>query len=275
MVETRPKKAKIMKKFSFVGAGKMASAIVGGLIKSGAVRPWDIECSCGNDDTGRILAQNTGISLTEDIRKLDAQTLILACKPQQLADVASAIGDKQVGLLISILAGTTIEKLRIRFPNAKKIVRVMPNMPALISKGISCFAPESELSAGERETVRGVLSAIGEVIECPESRLDAVTALSGSGPGYVFEFAAALIEGGKAIGFSEEDATKLALQTLLGSAMLLVSDERSPETLRDAVCSPGGTTLAGLELFKAMGFRNMVSEALKAAEKRSKELSKL
>ena len=263
-----------MKKFAFVGAGKMASAIVGGMIKSAAVRPWDIECTCGNDDTGKILAQNTGISLTEDIRKLDAQTMVLACKPQQLADVAAAIGDKQIELLISILAGTTIEKLRARFPNAKKIVRVMPNMPALISKGISCFAPESELTEKEREIVRGVLSAIGEVIECPEARLDAVTALSGSGPGYVFEFAAALIEGGKKIGFSEEQATKLTLQTLLGSAMLLTKSSLSADELCKAVSSPGGTTLAALNVFAKNNFREMVENALVAARDRSAELSK-
>lgn len=264
-----------MKKFAFVGAGKMASAIVGGMIKSSTLRPWDIECACGNDNTGKILAQNTGISLTPDIALLEAETLILACKPQQLSDVANSIGNKSVELLISILAGTTIKKLRERFPNAKKIVRVMPNMPALISKGISCFAPESELTSKEEQIVREVLSAIGQVIECPESKLDAVTALSGSGPGYVFEFAAALIEAGKELGFSEDDAKKLTIQTLLGSAMLLDCDSRTPEVLRDAVCSPGGTTIAGLDVFKENNFRKMILDALKAAQNRSKELSNL
>lgn len=253
----------------------MASAIVGGMIKSGIVKPWDMECACGNDNSGKLLVEKTGISLVPDIALLDAQTFIFACKPQQLADVAKSIGNKSIDLLISILAGTTIEKLRARFPNAKKIVRVMPNMPALISKGISCFAPESKLTEDEEKIVRGVLLAIGQVIECPEAKLDAVTALSGSGPGYVFEFASALIAAGKELGFSNEEAKKLTLQTLLGSAMLLDCDEREPETLRDAVCSPGGTTLAGLDVFKANNFRKMVADALVAAEIRSKELSKL
>lgn len=264
-----------MKKFAFVGAGKMASAIVGGMVKSKTVMPWDIECTSGDDDTGKILASTTGISYTPDINDLRAKTFVLACKPQQLSSVAEKIGQKEMGLLISILAGTTIEKLRAKFPNAKKIVRVMPNMPALISMGISCYAPESPLTKEEDEQVRGVLLAIGEVIECPEAKLDAVTALSGSGPGYVFEFAAAMIAAGKELGFDEETSQKLTLRTLLGSALLLEKDERSPETLRDAVCSPGGTTLAALEVFKNADFRKTVKDALFAAENRSKELSKL
>ena len=264
-----------MKKFAFVGAGKMATAIVSGMIKSGSMPPWDIECVSGADDTGKILAQNTGISYTPKIENINAKTVVLACKPQQLAEVAAVIGEKKIEVLISILAGTTISKLRARFPNAGKIVRVMPNMPALISKGISCFAPESPLGADEENIVKSVLSAIGKVVECPEAKLDAVTALSGSGPGYVFEFAAALIEAGKEMGFDAETAELLSIQTLLGSAMLLETDARSPEELRDAVCSPGGTTLAALEVFKANGFRKTVKDALSAAEKRSKELSML
>lgn len=264
-----------MKKFAFVGAGKMASAIVSGMIKSGAVRPWDVECVSGADSTGADLARNTGISHTAKIENINAETVVLACKPQQLAEVAQSIGQKRMDLVISILAGTTISKLRERFPNAGKIVRVMPNMAALISKGISCFAPETELEPDQEKTVETVLKAIGKVIKCPEAQLDAVTALSGSGPGYVFEFAAALIEAGKELGFDNETAKELSIQTILGSAMLLEKDERSPEELRDAVCSPGGTTLAALEVFKASDFRKTVKDALFAAEKRSKELSKL
>lgn len=264
-----------MKKFAFVGAGKMASAIVSGMIKSGVVQPWDIECVSGADNTGKELAEKTGITYTPQIENINAQTIVLACKPQQLAEVAKSIGKKHIDLMISILAGTTISKLREYFPNAGKIVRVMPNMAALISKGISCYAPETELEADQKNTVKTVLNAIGKAIECPEAKLDAVTALSGSGPGYVFEFTAALIAAGKELGFEEDIAKELAIQTVLGSAMLLEKDERSPEELRDAVCSPGGTTLAALEVFKANDFRKTIKDALFAAEKRSKELSKL
>lgn len=135
-----------MKKFAFVGAGKMASAIVSGMIKSGAVRPWDVECVSGADSTGADLAKNTGISHTPKIENINAETVVLACKPQQLAEVAQSIGQKRMDLLISILAGTTISKLRERFPNAGKIVRVMPNMAALISREFPASPPKQNLN---------------------------------------------------------------------------------------------------------------------------------
>lgn len=266
-----------MKKFGFIGAGKMAGAIIKGMISSGAVKPSEIVCSCGNDDTGKILAQQTGISLAESLEEMlaNSQTIVAACKPQQLAKVAESAGKAKAPLLISILAGTTTKRLRNCFKNVGKIVRVMPNMPAQISQGISCFAPEVKLDEQELKTVETVLGSIGEYMEVPEARLDAVTALSGSGPGYVFEFAAAMIEGAREIGFSEEEAKKLTEKTLLGSAMLLCRSSLSADELRIAVSSPGGTTLAALDVFAKNKFRKTVSDALKAAEKRSNELSSL
>ncbi len=266
-----------MKKFGFIGAGKMAGAIVRGMIAGNAATPSEIFCTCGNDDTGAKLAQDVGIGLASDIGELlnNAQNIVLACKPQQLAEVASSSACAKAEVLISILAGTTIARLRQCFPSVKKIVRVMPNMPAQISQGISCYAPESPLNAEEKALVEGVLGAIGECLEVDEARLDAVTALSGSGPGYIFEFAAALIEGAKQIGFSDDEAKKLVNKTMLGSAMLLCQSPLTADELRTAVSSPGGTTLAGLNEFNQSQFRQTVANALKAACKRSEELSKL
>ena len=266
-----------MKKFGFIGAGKMAGAIVRGMISSGAVKPCEIICACGNDDTGKNLSEQTGISLAKNIEELlsSAEIIVAACKPQQLAQVAEAAAGARASLLISILAGTTIARLRECFSHVGKIVRVMPNMPAQISQGISCFAPESELSDKELKAVGTVLGSIGEYMQTDENKLDAVTALSGSGPGYLFEFAAALIEGAKNIGFTEEEAKKLTDKTLLGSAMLLCKSPLSADELRIAVSSPGGTTLAALDVFEKNGFRKTVSDALKAAQERSRQLSKL
>lgn len=266
-----------MKKFGFIGAGKMAGAIVRGMISSGAVKPCEIICACGNDDTGKNLSEQTGISLAKNIEQLlsSAEIIVAACKPQQLAQVAETAAGARASLLISILAGTTIARLRECFSHVGKIVRVMPNMPAQISQGISCFAPESELSDKELKAVETVLGSIGEYMQTDENKLDAVTALSGSGPGYLFEFAAALIEGAKNIGFTEEEAKKLTVKTLLGSAMLLCQSPLSADELRIAVSSPGGTTLAALDVFEKNGFRKTVSDALKAAQERSRQLSKL
>ncbi|MBR7105894.1 MAG: pyrroline-5-carboxylate reductase [Opitutales bacterium] len=266
-----------MKDFGFIGAGKMAGAIIHGIIASGAVVPSQIMCACGNDDTGKNLSKETSIGLAENLNELfaDSKTIVVACKPQQLKEVAEAGADAKCQVLISILAGTSIARLRECFPNAKKIVRVMPNMPAQISQGISCYAPESPLSDDEKKIVNTVLSAIGEYMEVAEAQLDAVTALSGSGPGYIFEFAAAMIEGAKAIGFTEEEAKKLVERTLTGSAMLLEKSPLSADELRTAVSSPGGTTLAGLDVFAKNGLRDTVRNALIAARNRSQELSKL
>ncbi len=266
-----------MKKFGFIGAGKMAGAIIRGMLSKGAATPSDIVCSCGNDDTGKTLSAQTSISLAPSLEGMfsESETIVAACKPQQLKDVAAYGKSAKCGVLISILAGTTIARLRECFPNVKKIIRVMPNMPAQISMGISCYAPESPLDEAEKRTVEAVLSAIGEYMEVGENRLDAVTALSGSGPGYLFEFAAAMIEGAKKLGFSDTEAKKLVEKTLTGSAALLEKSELSADELRTAVSSPGGTTLAALEVFSKSGFRKTVLDALEAAKKRSEELSKL
>ncbi len=267
-----------MKKFGFIGAGKMAGAIVRGMLSGKAATPDEIICACGNDNTGSLLAEDTGISLANSLGELleASQNIVLACKPQQLAEVAESSPRAKAGMLISILAGTPISRLRDCFPGINKIVRVMPNMPAQISEGISCYAPEKALDESEKELVERVLGAIGDCIEMEENRLDAVTALSGSGPGYVFEFAAALIEGAKkSLGFNDDEAKKLVYKTMLGSAMLLCKSPLGADELRIAVSSPGGTTLAGLKAFSDGGFRNMVNAALQAACRRSEELSKL
>ncbi len=266
-----------MKSFGFIGAGKMAGAIIRGIIANGALSPAQISCACGNDDTGKILSKETSITLVESLKKLldKSEVVVAACKPQQLKDVAHFGSEAKSEVLISILAGTSIARLRECFPNVGKIVRVMPNMPAQISQGISCYAPELPLNDSEKRIVETVLSAIGEFIEVPETKLDAVTALSGSGPGYIFEFAAAMIEGAKSIGFTEEEAKKLVERTLTGSAMLLEASPLSADELRTAVSSPGGTTLAALDVFAQSGFRETVRKALVAARDRSEELSKL
>ena len=255
----------------------MAGAIVRGMISGGAASSGEIACVCGDDNTGRVLSESTGIKLLDGLDSLCAgsATVVLACKPQQLASLSEGAASSFTGLLISILAGTSVARLRQKFPNARNIVRVMPNMPAQISMGFSCFAPEQPLSEEDGKTVYSVLSAIGDVSQVRESQLDAVTAVSGSGPGYIFEFAAAMIEAAKNMGFDGDLAKRMVLKTMSGSAELLMRSELSPEELRNAVCSPGGTTLAALSVFEAHNFRETVAEALAAADKRSKELSKL
>ncbi|MFI3290697.1 MAG: pyrroline-5-carboxylate reductase [Opitutales bacterium] len=264
-----------MNKYSFIGAGKMASAIVKGMIANN-IGAEQISCICGDDDSGKILSEATGINLLaqEDFFADDLDILVLACKPQQLESIGDT-SSLEAEVLISILAGTSISKLRQKFPKVKNIVRSMPNMPAQIAMGISCYSAESDLSEGEKAKVENIFSAIGEFILVDEAKLDAVTALSGSGPGYIFEIADAFIEAGMNIGFSFEEAKKLTYQTFIGSAHLLEQSELSASELRNAVSSPGGTTLAGLKALSDYNLREAVKSCLEAAKNRSQELAKL
>ncbi len=264
-----------MDKYSFIGAGKMASAIVKGMIAN-KIEAGQISCICGDDDSGVVLSQSTDISLLsqEELFKGDLDVLVLACKPQQLDSIGDTSNLKPQ-VLISILAGTSIAKLREKFPMAKNIVRSMPNMPAQIAMGISCYACENPLSDSEKPKVENIFAAIGEFIVVEESKLDAVTALSGSGPGYIFEIADAFISAGMDIGFSFEEAKKLTYQTFIGSAHLLAQSELGASELRNAVSSKGGTTLAGLGELEKYNLRDAMKACLKAAKQRSEELSKL
>ena len=261
----------------FIGAGRMASAIVRGLLEKEHYLPEEIACTCGDDPTGPELAEQTGIQYLSDITAALYQTeaVVLACKPQQFSAINKTLADAATGkLVLSILAGTPLSRLSEKFTAARNIVRTMPNTPGQIGAGVTAFAPLRELSEKDTTIVENTLSSLGNFHEVDETDLDAVTALSGSGPAYVFEFAAALREAGIHCGLDEGLADALAIDTLLGAAMLLAESENTPEELRDAVTSPGGTTAAALQVFEAADFRGLVDKALAAAKARSLELAK-
>ena len=254
----------------------MASAMVNGLLAKKLYAPDQIVCTSAPDGTGEALAGNTGIGYSEDLSSLlrESAIVVIACKPQQLEDIDQTVSELTAGkLIISILAGTPINKLKIRFPEAGNIVRAMPNTPGQIGAGITCYASLEHLKDADREAVEKILGSMGPVIPLDEEYLDAVTAVSGSGPAYVFEFVAALRDGGIAAGLEPEVAYKLALETTLGSARLLARTGESPENLRDRVTSPGGTTMAALEVLDEKEFRRILAEAVEAARKRSIDLA--
>lgn len=264
------------KRFAFIGAGRMASAMVGGLLTTKAARPAEIVCIGGDDDTAQILAGRTGIAAAPDLASLlaSADTVVLACKPQQLAGLDPSLAGLTAGrLVISILAGKRLARLAGTFSQARNLVRAMPNTPGQIGAGITGWASLKPLSASDRAVVDTVLGALGEMVALDEADLDAVTALSGSGPAFLFEFVAALREGGVAAGLPREVAAKLAQATVLGSARLLAETRIEPEALRDQVTSPHGTTFAGLQCMNARGFRDTLKATILAAKVRSEELS--
>jgi pyrroline-5-carboxylate reductase len=266
-----------MPKIAFVGAGRMASAIVDGLLSKNICAPTELSCVDGGDGTARALAARTGIKEAPDLATLltAAETIVLACKPQQLAGLDPRLADLAAGkLVLSILAGKRLARLAEVFPRARNIIRSMPNTPGQIGAGISAWCARQPLSPPDRGAVDDILGALGKVVALDEPDLDAVTGLSGSGPAYVFEFAAGLRDAGEAAGLPRAIAWQLALETILGSARLMARTGTEPETLRDQVTSPNGTTFAGLQRMAARDFRGLLKETVIAATERSKELSK-
>lgn len=251
--------------------------MVDGLLAKNAATPGELICLGGADDTAAKLQARTGIAIAPDLDELlrEAGTLVVAFKPQHLGSADPRLAALTDGkLIVSILAGKRIASLERAFPRARNIVRTMPNTPGQIGAGITGWCARTALRDDDRAVVEKLLRSLGEVVEVPEADLDAVTGVSGSGPAYVFEFAAALRDAGIAAGLSKETADMLAVETLLGSARLLARKKIDPEILRDQVTSPNGTTFAGLQRLKAGDFRGLIKETVRAATERSKELSK-
>lgn len=254
----------------------MSSAIVKGLLAHRVFSAKNIACTSGPNGTAEVLAAATGIKAISDLDKLlgDASVIVAGFKPQQLAKLDAKVSALSEGkLIVSILAGSKIETLHKKFPGARNIVRAMPNLPGQIGAGITAYSFQKKPSAEDRKVVELVLGSLGEHLELPEEQLDAVTGVSGSGPAFVFEFIAALRDGGVAAGLDRDVAHRLAMATVTGSTRFVQETGLDPETLREQVSSPGGTTLAGLKVMDDNGFRGLISETVKAVCRRSKELS--
>ena len=262
---------------AFLGAGRMASAIIDGLLAKNIYRPEEIVCLSGSGASATALAQRTGIRQAHTLDELlnGADVLVVAFKPQHLASADPRLAELTAGkLVISVLAAKTLARLGKTFPNARNLVRTMPNTPAAIGAGVTGWCAARELSATDRAAAITLLSAMGREVEIPEVQIDALMAISGCGPAYIFEFAGALREAGIAAGLDRQIAQMLALETILGAGKLLVQSGTEPETLRNQVTSPNGTTFAALKRFEAHNFRGIVTEAVLAAKARSEELSR-
>lgn len=254
----------------------MASAMVKSLLRQKAFSSNDIGCTCGEDPSGPKLAAETGIHydlhLEHLLRKADA--IVLACKPQQLNTLDPSLEKLLQGrLVISILAGVPLQKLDARFYAARNIVRAMPNTPGQIGAGMTAYASRQPLTDHDRTLVQTILGSMGVVIELDESEIDPVTAVSGSGPAYLFEFTAALQAAAEATGLKPAVARQLARETIRGAALLMAETGEEAEDLRNAVTSPGGTTEAALKIFQSGDLRGLVSRAVEAAHQRSRELA--
>jgi pyrroline-5-carboxylate reductase len=265
-----------MPKIAFLGAGNMAAAMIDGLLAKNSA-PGDLACYTASGKSAAALAARTGIVQAKSFDELlaGADTLVVAFKPQHLASTDPRLVALTEGkLVLSVLAGKKLTTLARTFPRARAIVRTMPNTPGSIGAGMTGWCVASALSATDRALVEKLLGALGRAVEVPESQMDALTAVSGSGPAYLFEFAAALRDAGTAAGLAPDTANTLAIETLLGAARLLARKDIEPEKLRDAVTSPNGVTFAGLQKMAARDFRGLVRETVLAAKARAEELSK-
>lgn len=252
----------------------MGEALLSRLIAQKAYLPNEVLVSEPQPQRREILSQQYGISVTADNQAvvLESDVLLLAIKPQVFERVTDALEPGNAHqLIVSILAGMPLQRLEAAFPE-QPVIRAMPNTPATIGAGMTAIAPGRNANAEHLQIAQRIFTAVGDVVEVPESLLDAVTGLSGSGPGYVAVMIEALIDGGVAAGLPRAVATKLALQTVRGTAELLQTTGLHPAELKDRVTSPGGTTIAGIAHLESVGFRSALIEAVRAAYRRSQEL---
>ena len=267
-----------MKKIGFIGAGNMAGALVKGLLRAERATPGDIWVSDAAESQVRKLKRAYKIDGTRDNRALvrGSQTIVLAVKPQVMAQILEEVRSEATPkkLFISIAAGFPLQRLEQGLGGGARVVRVMPNTPCLIGKGMSVAVAGVHATAADLKHTLKLFSACGEAVAITgEALLDAVTALSGSGPAFVYGFAEALADGGVRGGLSPQMATKLCFQTMVGAAAMLVESGMSPRELREMVTSPGGTTLAGLNALEQHHFRDAVVAAIEAATRRAHELA--
>ena len=262
-------------KLGFIGSGKMASALVQGVKQSGALAPSDVLVSDVIAAAAQRLSTVAGVAFAATNADLVARSdaLVLCVKP---ADALDALRALQAGaaekLVISIVAGLTIQALQEAAGPRARIVRVMPNTPALVHKGAAAYALGATATAADAALTEKIFGAVGEVVSVKESLLDVVTGLSGSGPAFIYVVIEALADAGVLMGLPRDLALKLAAQTVAGAAEMVLQTGRHPAALKDEVTSPGGTTIAGLEALEAAGMRSALHRAVRAATERAREI---
>jgi pyrroline-5-carboxylate reductase len=266
------------KTIGFIGAGNMAGAMIRGLVKGGLPGKRILAFDVDRKKLG-ALSREYHLRLAKSNRELIGQcgAVVLAVKPQVVDAVLHELGplSARSPLVLSIAAGIPIRRLRAGLGPESRIVRAMPNTPALIGRGISGYCAGPKVSPAERKLARSILEALGPALEFhDESLLDAVTGLSGSGPAYVYLIIEALSDGGVKMGLPREAALALAARTVAGAAAMVIETGEHPAKLKDMVTSPGGTTIAGLAVLEKARVRSALIQAVEKATRRAKELGK-
>lgn len=268
-------------KFSlgFIGGGNMGEALIKGLLSSKTITPDDCYVCDLIEQRLDYLQKTYKIKTLKNTPRIIASSrvIILAVKPQNAAKALSTLSTtwSPEKILISIMAGVPTAFLEKYFPTAPKIIRVMPNTPALVLSGVSALCKNSVAEEKDLALAESLFKAIGETVRVEETQLDAVTGLSGSGPAYVFSFLEGLTAAGVKMGLARPVALKLAVQTVWGSTQMARVMDWSLSQLKEMVTSPGGTTIYGLHVLEKAGFQGILMDAVEAATGRSKELGEL
>jgi len=263
------------KSIGFVGAGNMAEAMIRGLLRGKVFAPDQITASAPREERQRELAEKFGVRVTGNNPEAARQSIVvLSVKPQILSKVLEEISDsvRADSLVISIAAGVPVALIQTKLRKGTRVVRAMPNTPALVDSAATAIAGGEHAQESDLEDAKRIFDAIGITVVLDETLLDAVTGLSGSGPAYVFLILEALSDAGVKVGLSRRTAQLLAAQTLLGSAKLLLETNEHPGHLKDMVTSPGGTAITGLHTLEHGGLRTTLMNAVEAATRRSREL---
>lgn len=260
-------------KFSFIGAGNMGSAIIGGMIKN--FSPSDILVTDKNEELLKNICEKYGVVTAKENKDvLDCEFLFLCVKPNVVFNVIEEIKDKITDktTVVSIVAGKQIKSLEEAFGKETPIVRVMPNTPALVGEGMSAICSNKNVKNEKLKVILDVFSGLGKAEEISENLMDAVTGISGSAPAYVFMMIEAMADAGVEAGMPRDKAYTFASQTVLGSAKMVLETKKHPGELKDMVCSPGGTTIEAVRSLEETGFRSSIMEAIKKCVEKSKNM---
>ena len=265
-------------KIGFIGAGNMAGAMIGGIVQNGITRAEDIYVSASSPASAHLTAleERYGITAAASNAEVarEADVLFLAVKPNKYEEVIWEIASQRNkdGVFVSMTPGKTMEWLLLKLGEGAKIVRTMPNTPALVGEGMTGYCCNENVTEEDKEKVRSILCAFGKGEEITENLIDAVVAVSGSSPAYVFMMIEALADGAVAEGMPRGKAYQFAAQAVLGSAKMVLETGKHPGELKDMVCSPGGTTILAVKTLEERGFRAAVEEAMRVCAEKSRSI---
>ncbi len=258
----------------FIGAGKMAEALIGGLLAKNVFPKEGIVASAPSEATRERVSGTYGIRVygTAAEAAADSRIVVLAVKPKHVQGVFAEGLDLSGKLLVSIVAGLTVDKLKSYVPDAK-IVRVMPNHCCMVLEGAMGYCCDQSVTESDKAEVEGILSAVGLAAEVGEDYMDAITGIAGSSPAFMYMIIDAMADAGVLNGLSRKDSIELAAQSMLGAAKMVLETGKHPDVLRDEVCSPGGTTIVGVRAAEDMGLRSAVIAAIDSTIEKSRRMS--